>query len=671
MPETAVLDLLHELRSQGVRLAVVGDRLRGRGVITAAQRERLQQYKAEVLALLAGQASAPSREQPLPDRCDAARCGRALLLPRDERAGGWCLQHNARAAGLLLAADARYPRLVLRQGTTLAGGREGWCTFMRTATDENVALAEAALGALPAPAEEQQPMAEEPPTPAPPPGADAASSSPAVQARAAAAPPRERTPSGSAVLAAEGLWRVPVGELEPRGVRLREQPRTVGELFTAAEVRGLQQLFVHRSWLEANGLPTTIPPAPATLEAGDDRPHGLPHPLAEDCGCWNVRPSGELYWWLHGWNEARPEGQRPAYDVVIPAYNTDGGEWKAWPAAPDGRTLARALAYFQRATGWTVQRSPGATGMRIVQETHEGPRTPMLVAPSALPEDAIFAVESRLSWHRPPTTEERQRKYLHGYDKNCQYLGAMSSLELGTGDAEERSGAAAVFDRTLPGLWRARVTLEPQPLLPERIPDAGTWSWYTADMLVYAQECGATVDVERAYVWPRRARYLRPFYETLRPAVLALGQDGEQFPEPLAARLARQAIKDVYTATYGWLAFERRRAREPRFYRPDWTAMIRLKARTNLLRTLDKCAAEGRYPVAMGMDCVYFLSDEPDPEAARPAAIRIGPGLGDFTVKNAAVPVTDALLALLDDRPGESAQPLQEHLNRLAIAEAP
>jgi len=236
-------------------------------------------------------------------------------------------------------------------------------------------------------------------------------------------------------------------------------------------------------------------------------------------------------------------------------------------------------------------------------------------------------------WMRMLAPAERERAYLHSYDKNAAWLGACANVEVGLGDLEERTatgapgaGGGVPFDPTLPGYWRARVAGAPE-------------AWSCTPTLVRAVERGQSVAISHAHVWTRHARALATWYARLRDARAALYADTTP-----AGRLALAVFKLTYAVTISSLAGQWHRPDSP-LYRPDWRHAILAQGAANLSRALGRMDAAGCTPVAVNIDCVYLVSDEPDAVRACPPTITLGTGLGHFKVHDAGVPLAPLLPA--------------------------
>jgi len=157
---------------------------------------------------------------------------------------------------------------------------------------------------------------------------------------------------------------------------------------------------------------------------------------------------------------------------------------------------------------------------------------------------------------------------------------------------------------------------------------------------------GQAVSISEAYVWTRHGRAMETWYERLRTARTALQADTTP-----AGRLALGALKYTYSLTISSFNSAWNKDKRSPLYRPDWRHAILAQANANLSRALHKMDLAGYTPVAVHKDCVYLVSDEPDPVAACPPSVTLGAGLGHFKVQDAALPL-EAVLPAFDGARG-------------------
>lgn len=476
--------------------------------------------------------------------------------------------------------------------------------------------------------------------------------------------PAEDVPSVPApwlgVLDTRALWIVRPGArtIEPLSLAESDTPRSLGELFSLAERIGLEQLWIHHSWAEAQGLPIAVSLRDVTHRdaMGDVYASERDAPaFTIERGEWDIREPG-----MAGWYYGFRRGTYGARNVVFPCWL---GKGDIWDSAPDGRTLALALVTYASETGMAFYRSPGTTGARLLRALHSGPHALQLDAPAELPEPALRGgTELDMAWVRDMTSSEYAAPYIGGYDKHAAYLGACSSLVVGFGEAEyiERSSAGALaLDVRTPGYWLAQIDssaldarlvnpFAPQMGGPFTAGMNGEPVWYTTPTLALASELGCPIELHAAYLWREHHRALEPWYKVLRDARerLSAERTGEDGPSSTARKIALTAVKLTYAQFSGWLAggFHVRKVREGNepdaLWRPDWRHLIIAQTRANLYRNiLDIARKSGVFPFAGFTDCWYFALSTPDALAAAPAGMRMEPSLRGYGVKYAGVPM--------------------------------
>jgi len=283
-----------------------------------------------------------------------------------------------------------------------------------------------------------------------------------------------------------------------------------------------------------------------------------------------------------------------------------------------------AAARYVAAVGARMGSSPGSTGRRLMDELRPrgmAPRESVTDWPAvAVKGNAV----TDLSWLREPAATT-PGAYIHAYDKNGQYLAACSSLELGMGGLTHET--APTFDKRVPGYWRFDDT------------------WYLTPEAAYLRESDALDQPSEAYTWTRHGRALVKWYECLRDARTVLMAD-----ESEAGALAYITLKQTYRVAIGWLTGYWFNPDDDRYrpetdgyaspaYRPDWRHTIISQARATMRRTLDKIAVADADVVAVHIDQIYIVSDEPDARAACPAGLTLGDGLGQWKVRYSGVPL--------------------------------
>lgn len=320
------------------------------------------------------------------------------------------------------------------------------------------------------------------------------------------------------------------------------------------------------------------------------------------------------------------------------------------PGAVTPAMVADAITYLSAALGAPFQHSPASMGRRLMDDLMPRGmhRAPVEEWPAPALRGNTVADLSVLYDLSP--AERTERRFVHAFDKNAQYLTACSSVELGLGDL--RYVDAPTFDKRLPGYWLVGA------------------AWVTTPELAWRHELVEPdmIQPEAAYLWMRHGRCLERWYARLRAARAALMQNSTP-----AGRLALAALKRSYAVGIAWLdgywfkphtdrrdATKNRpdRRNDPR-YRPDWRHMIIATARANLQRTMRRLEDSPVRVVGAQVDCLFTVSSVADArEAADVRRLPLGPGLGQYKIKYAAVPL------------GEVEHVWREHQSAAALDEA-
>ncbi len=420
------------------------------------------------------------------------------------------------------------------------------------------------------------------------------------------------------VLDGDGL-HLPDGSLAP----IRGTIRHVGDLYAGARRHGLTQLWLTDAWVRAAELPDML--------NASGRFREVRHPFVRD-GLAELHAFPEA---LGAWLALRKKGEAGSgVSLVFPLYD----EHAVWGLDTDGAALLAALVAYAGAVGASYYSSPGRTGTDLLQELGKRGAGAQREYPERLPGPAGPAeTVTELSWLRTLSPAEREKTYLHSYDKNAQWLSAAGVVELGLSGIEERRDPAGKlpFDKRLPGYWLARI--------------AGSEErWCCTPTVAWAIERGQAVTISEAHVWTRHGRAMETWYERLRGARTTL--QGDATP---AGALALRALKLTYSLTISGFNSPWHREKRSPLYRPDWRHAILAQANANLSRALHKKMDQAGYtPVAVHKDAVYLVSDEPDPIAVCPPSVTLGTGLGHFKVQDAAVPLGEVLPAFDGTRGG-------------------
>ncbi len=371
---------------------------------------------------------------------------------------------------------------------------------------------------------------------------------------------------------------------------------------------------------------------------------------------WNISSDNRLRIWSRIWRTKTADRPAAGFQLVmLPLIGAFDVAEVLTHHQTDAEGLARRAQRIADTLGLPWGASGGATGLSLLQALRSSPRAltaDTYVAPPAALKDPARVPSSALLWCRTPDRDEARRTYIHAWDANAMYLAALGAVEVGVGEPTHHKTGVA-FNKKTAGLWR----IEPGEPGDRRLPDicrpggalAGTTGWYTTPVIRYLDDIGEEPRILEAYTWPDSTRrYFDRWYETIRDgrtAALAAVDAGD----PDGPALLR-AVKAAYTAMTGRFArSEDGDARSP-LYRPDWRLAVIGTANANLLRKIRTAGQTSDiWPVAVSTDEVFYLSDDPNPDTALPAPLKLGTALGQFKLSRTA-PVTDQILESLASR---------------------
>lgn len=384
----------------------------------------------------------------------------------------------------------------------------------------------------------------------------------------------------------------------------------------------------------------SLPTDPAAVRQGRQHAHLADHPAVADAARagWSTSGIGD---WSTFTSSAGPGSV--IHVAVVPlldltadpqtGYVRDFPLWGRWP-----QDTVSALDLWQRVTGTAWHGGPGVAGTSVF--THCFPRGERASKPTLKPTGKDKRTGQIKPFQFPPReatehtyavrqwrNEQSAGRWQHGYDANRAFVGSMITLKVCPWTLQHTGRVD--FDKTRAGWWMVELA----PWILPHMPDPAGYvrgnnrvrpiSHPTAILLAELAEQGVyggftVLDsfTGSAKEWP-----MRPYGERLRDAYALVDVDsGEPLSDvdPGDAAQVRRAVKDAGRRTPGMWASE-----SNFISRFDWHHALTAQDRANRWRMMWTIGQqEGRWPVAIDVDHIFYTSDDPDPMSAAPAYLR-------------------------------------------------
>lgn len=457
-------------------------------------------------------------------------------------------------------------------------------------------------------------------------------------------PASERFAAPAVVVADQWIGVLAKGRERSECVSLPDRLGTLAELLEWAATLRLGR--EHDHGLPDDGQVWLMPPAAAAFGLPDEPPSvgskaAASHPALaalRDAG-WNVNE-------LRSWMSVYRQGGR-TLRLVVPGWEPANSN-PLLAGDPDAAQLADRIGEHADRTGIAYRLTPGVTGLDLLGTFRRKVR--LIDKPTPPRPAKVPTLEDDFVWQRAPEPSEKALTYVHAYDANAMYLPAAGQAVVGVGDP--RHVDAPEFDPAFPGYWKIEPPEPGNRLLPDPLNPTGRAKsgarWFATPTLAHvAKELDYDVRPLEAYVYDESSRFYEAWYYQLRAArddLLPLADEDQDAAAVLAG------AKGMYRAGIGMLAVRS----SGRLWRPDHRHTIIATARVNLARKLWRAADQDqRFPLAIGVDCVLYASDDPDPASAAPRAIRLGTDLGRFKPKGSGRMADVAHLLVPGKRPDD------------------
>lgn len=307
--------------------------------------------------------------------------------------------------------------------------------------------------------------------------------------------------------------------------------------------------------------------------------------------------------------------------ICFPQWNQYDLDPVDLPETRDPIALLAAIHYVEQALGYPLHHNPGIAGRNLIAETNmSGSRPSWVAMPPALPPDQNMGFD--FSYQRgieQPILENMEGYVLYCWDKNSMYLGACSSVELGTGSAvyinpDELKQHYAVtmdkwYDGKRPGYWHIAIKRQPYPFNPLYKDQ----EWVTTPLLKALLTLGAQVDIREAFVWPEHHRVLDKYGTTLWHARQDIKLNHAMYFHPGGRAIASHMIKRIATAGIGMLANKDAAKYAPQWYRPDWQKTVIEDAKARLMyKLLQVWRTAAILPITVVTDEVIYVTKQPE-----------------------------------------------------------
>ena len=268
--------------------------------------------------------------------------------------------------------------------------------------------------------------------------------------------------------------------------------------------------------------------------------------------------------------------------------------------------------------------SPGYSGMELLEETLRLFAHSVWIRPADLSMLPDIAEPGGYVWKRELGSAELEKKFIHFFDRNGQFIASATGAECGEGTPIH----ADEFNPKLPGIWRVTVYEGAQTYFMPPVLPCGT-HWAYTPTINAMEAAGYTYQVHEGYYWPTHHRTLQEWAKGLWDGRKLLRERyGKNSPQEHMAKMI--ANRGLGWLDLGTVASRGRDMERDKTNRPDWYNLVRSLARFRMTLKLIEMAGRGCLPVMLVQDNIAYLSDSLNPEDAAPGLMVRSSELGGF-----------------------------------------
>ncbi len=290
-------------------------------------------------------------------------------------------------------------------------------------------------------------------------------------------------------------------------------------------------------------------------------------------------------------------------------------EWKVPHAknkgvwhVPEPQDLLRTVYYLQAEYQTDIVWSPSYVALDRLREIHRIQERVIQPLPQEQKQQFEDIARQCCNWIAWTSKEPITRKYIQGYDKNAQFLGASGSVQLGNGGyvRAQNYGPNAVAFWHYANAYAAKTDF-PCPL--DRVE-----GWAHIDLIEAARKMGVKFDIYEGIVWREHDKYLNTWAKDMwqhRSNLKTLSQ----YDDCIARNNALSTAKLIPNSMIGRFATDAGEEYE----HPDWNRAIVNRATANQVYSLNKMVRDyGIELVLVSKDAFYIQTNEEDPALAIP-----------------------------------------------------